>query len=79
MSPTLRLRKKAFLSLGPEFAMYEPLSRKKAKKDFLIAATKIRWGRMGKPEEDIKHERSQEEVEKKIYLGPRSLNLRRTK
>ena len=33
-----------FLSLSPEFALFESLSRQKARKDFLIATTKIRWG-----------------------------------
>ena len=33
-----------FLLLGPEFALFEPLTRQKAKKDFLITTTKIRWG-----------------------------------
>ena len=33
--------------------MYEEISRKKIEKDFFIAATKIRWGKMGKPIEEI--------------------------
>ena len=49
---------KEFLSLGPDFAIFEPLKRQKAAKEFLMATTKIRWDIMGKPIEDIKYKRS---------------------
>ena len=39
---------KSFLSSGPEFALFEQISRKKANINLLMAATKIRWSRMGK-------------------------------
>ena len=51
----------SFLSLGPDFSLYEELSQKRIEKDFLIAAMKIRWARMGKPPEEIKYERKIEE------------------
>ena len=44
---------KAFLSLGPDFAMYEDFNKAKTETDFLIAATKMRWSRMGKPKEEV--------------------------
>ena len=53
----------SFLSLGPDFALYEPILKKKAAVDFLAATTKIRWSRMGKPKEEISQLRPQEEIE----------------
>ena len=57
--------------------MFEPLKRQKAAKEFLMATTKIRWDRMGKPIEDIKYKRNiveieeESEIEKKIFLETR--------
>ena len=41
--------KRSFLSLGPDFATYEDFLRKRTEVDFLIAATKMRWGKMERP------------------------------
>ena len=43
----------ALLALGPDFAMMEDIMTTRAARDFLIALTKIRWGRMGKTSEEI--------------------------
>ena len=48
--------------------------------DILMAATKIRWSRMGKPEEEITFDRPQEEadledkIEEEIFLLSRKYN-----
>ena len=52
-----------FLALGPDFALYEDISVKKTDVDFMAAATKIRWSRMGKPTEEVTYQKTVEEVE----------------
>ena len=37
----------SFLSLGPDFLLVEDLCLEKAKLDFDIAVTKVKWQRMG--------------------------------
>ena len=71
---------KSFLALGPEFAMYEELKEAKAESDFLMAATKIRWDRMGKDPGEVTHmtEKKEieqdEEIEKEIFMSRRVFN-----
>ena len=70
----------SFLSLGPDFALYEPILRKRAAVDFLAATTKIRWSRMGKPKEEITQLRpkeeieQEEEIEEQVFLQTRMYN-----
>ena len=54
---------KSFLSLGPDFALFEQISVKKIENDILAATTKIRWSRMGKPMEEVTYDRPQDEVD----------------
>lgn len=54
--------------------------RSKAECDILTAATKIRWDRMGKDPEEVKHMKEAkeledgEEIEKEIFLSMRKYN-----
>ena len=68
---------KSYLSLGPDFAQFEKLTKSQCEKEFLTGLTKIRWNRMGKSHEEIKLSRPLEEVleeeedEKEVFLAKR--------
>ena len=50
---TLDANEVKFLELGPNFAMMEDLNLDNIRTEFMIALTKIRWGRMGKEENEV--------------------------
>ena len=66
-----------FLQLGPNFAMMEDLDLDKIRTQFMIGLIKIRWGRMGKKEDEIVRYRDLEEIEEEEKIDMISNRERR--
>ena len=58
----LDLNEQMFLELRPNFTMMEDIDLDKIRTEFLMALTKIRWGRKGKEESEVTRYRDMEDI-----------------